>query len=405
MTQSKIVDRPWPEQKIAATDGNPQAWFGLTAALSDEMALVGAKNTSIDGRSYQGAVYVFVKAGGGWKQTQKIVASDGEAGDQFGTAVAILGNTAVISAPLAKIDGKTWQGAVYVFQLSGNTWIEKQKLIAKEGTAFDTFGVSIAITSSYLFIGSGGVFRAGEYQPRTVRIFKIVNGKKGNSWIENQTLDSPTPDDPTSFFGSSLAVSGNVALIGARASSINGNTGQGVVYVYGLSQNRWILKDQLVSDDASARDNFGNSIAMSGATALIGAPGAAINGNVSQGAVYQFTSTHGQWTQTQKFFADNGVYGALFGAALSLSNNSALIGAYGVNAYQGTSYIFQKKSGVWKQSEELDASDGVPGQVFGYFTALDRVTALVGAFGTNIDGNNEQGAAYMFGRFRLSSGS
>ena len=272
------MSSPLREQKTTAEDGVPQAWFGLPVAVSGAIALVGSRNAAVNGSSIQGAVYGFTRIRGVWKQTQKLVASDGAVGDQFGTSVAIFGNTAVVTAPLAKVNGNAWQGAVYVFELSNGFWKQTQKLVAKTGAAFSTLGTATGLTSEYLFAGAGGVFNQGTYAPRRVHVFKFIPGKTGGKWIESQVLETPAPDDPISSFGTAIALSGKSALVGARASRVGNNLGQGMVYGYTESNGTWNLTDKLTGSDSGARDNFGNSVAMSGAVAIMGAPVAVING-------------------------------------------------------------------------------------------------------------------------------
>lgn len=384
----------WKEQKVIAVDGTEQAWFGLTVAISGNTALIGAMNATVDGKLGQGAVYVFKKTGEFWVQTSKLVSSDGVAGDQFGGAIALLGTTAVVTAPLAMIDGKKWQGAVYVFSLSGTTWLQKQKLVAANGTAYATLGRSAALNAKYMFIGGGGASRNGNIIQRSVLVFKLVHKRGADGWVELQTLDAPDPHDATSSYGTTMAVSDTAALIGARSATTGGVLGKGIVYGYSEINGIWTLTNSLVASDGAVRDNFGTSIALFGASALIGSPGV-FKGTLSVGAVYQFDHKDGNWLQAQEFHAMD--IGAVnFGATVSVSNKKALIGAYAADGYRGTAYIFENQAGVWTQIQQLKASDGEPGNVFGYTVALDGSTALVGAFSARVGPNEDQGAVYFY---------
>ncbi len=387
----------WNEQKVVADDGTPEAWFGSAVAIAGNIALVGAKNASVNGQQSQGAVYVFRKTSGVWTQVQKLVASDGAAGDQFGSAVALFGSTAIITAPLASIDDKIWQGAAYVFTCTDTfAWSQRQQLLAKGGAAFDTFGVSVAMDAKHAFIGSGGSTHAGQQIPRRVHIYR--QGSRGTSthWTGIQLFDSPLPDDPTSSFGASLAVSGDLAVIGARAANVDGKVGQGMIFVCGHSGKRWRMTDKLTASDGAARDNFGVSVAVHENTILAGAPGATIDGNVSQGAAYVLRKARHEWKQQQKLTASAGPGLGLFGASVSLTSNTALVGAYAANNYRGAAFLFRKQGRAWVGTDKFTASDGAPGDVFGYYSALDRrTTALVGAYTAKVNGNAKQGAAYF----------
>lgn len=385
----------WSEQKVVADDGGPQSWFGSWVTISDTMALVGARATSVGGRANQGVVYVLRKANGKWSQVQTLVASDAAAGDQFGAAIAFHGTLAIITAPFARVNGRTWQGAAYLFALSGGTWTERQKLVSAHGVSFDTFGIAVAFNGSTAFLGAGGTNNAGTIIPRKVYTFEAPPTRNG-PWVEGPVLLPPDPTDVNSSFGASIAVSADVALIGARASTVGANIGQGRVYAYNRSHGVWTPVQKLVASDGAARDNFGVSLAIEGTTAMIGAPGVVIKGQLSTGAVYCWERTHGAWTQSSKLVAADGAAINLFGASVSLSGNTLLAGAYGANSYRGAAYLFRHIAGSWKQIQKLTASDGASGNVFGYYTALGNRTALVGAYTAKVGSNIQQGAVYFY---------
>jgi hypothetical protein len=363
--------------------------------ISDTMALVGARATTVAGRVSQGVVYVLRKANGKWSQVQTLVASDAAAGDQFGAAIAFHGSLAIIAAPFARVNGRTWQGAAYLFALTGGTWVERQKLVSASGVPFDTFGTAVAFNASTAFIGAGGANNAGNIIPRKVYTFAAPTTRNG-PWIEGPVLTPPDASDVNSSFGSSIAASADVALIGARGSTIGANIGQGRVYAYERSHGVWTPVQKLVASDGAARDNFGVSLAIDGTTAMIGAPGAIIDGQPSVGAVYCWQRSHGAWTQSSKLIAEDGAAINLFGASVSLSGNTMLAGAYGANSYRGAAYLFRHVAGNWKQVQKLTASDGASGNVFGYYTAVGPRTALVGAYPARVGANLQQGAAYFY---------
>lgn len=387
----------WAEQKVYAEDGNPQAWFGSAVAISGDIALVGAKNTTVGGQEHQGVVYVFKKVGGVWKQAQRLTASDGRTGDQFGYSVAMFGNLAIVTAPYVAIDGRTWQGAAYAFRYTGGKWIQVQKIVANGGQVFDTFGTLVSMNASWAFISAGGSSGSGGTVSYRVIVFRYSAGQAGGEWTQRSVLDAPDPADRTSAFGTAIAISGATAVVGSRTATLNGQPGQGAAYVYAYRRpGRWVLATRLVADDGVARDNFGVSVALDGSEALVGAYGAAINGNEGQGAIYRFKRTGSQWAQTQKFVAKDGSAASLFGSSMSLLGKRLLVGAYAVGNYRGAAYMFALSAGQWQQMKRLQASDGASGDVFGYYSALSKTEALVGAYGATIGSNPKQGAAYFF---------
>jgi hypothetical protein len=385
-------------QKVVASDGTAQDWFGSSVAILDDVAVLGAPDAAIDGRASQGAAYVFTRISGNWTQTQKLVADDGAEFDQFGRSAALFGGkTLVVSAPFARVNGQTWAGAAYVFQLRGGTWIQKQKLTPGDDAAYENFGKSVALNGRYLLVGAGGASINGVHVRGSVYVFDFAPGSAGGAWRRTQRIVAPDPNDETAFFGYPIALSGNTALVGAYASTVGGNLGQGAVYAYKRTGGAWSQTTKLVASDGAARANFGVSVALQGKVAFIGAPGATVHGNVSQGAVYRFEESASGWSQLQQMVIQHGTPISWFGASVNFQNSRVLVGAYATDSYKGAAYVFRPGAGgTWALARTLTASDGQPYDVFGYFTALDDDTALVSAWGADIGTNPSQGAAYFF---------
>ncbi|HEY6942688.1 hypothetical protein [Dokdonella sp.] len=395
MPDSPQATVPWAEQKATASDGTPLAWLGSWVAISGSTAFVSARNATVDGQPSQGAVYVFERSAGSWHQRQKLVGKESAAGDQFGAAVALHGNIALIAAPNATIDGHLWQGAVHVFVHSPTArgWTETQRLVASDGARLATFGTAVAFHGEYAFVGAGGANTHGEFLPRKVYVFRRTS-RTGDHWVQTQILDNPDPADVTSSFGAALAASADFLLVGARSATLQGNIGQGIVYVYRLKDGAWSLDGKISDPHGAARDNFGCSIALQDHVALIGAQGAAVDGN--QGAVYHYAFKGAGWQFVRKLTPTHPMRPALFGASVSVSGDSALVGAYAEKQYQGAAYLFKLKSGTYVQQQRLTAGDGVANDVFGYYGALDGATAVVGAYTKKVGGNVQQGAVYFY---------
>ena len=209
-------------------------------------------------------------------------------------------------------------------------------------------------------------------------------------------------------FGFSIALSGdgNTAVVGAFGHTVNGNVYQGAAYVFTNSGGNWSQQAELSASDGAAGDWFGDSVALSGdgKTAVLGAYGHAVNGNQIQGAAYVFTNSAGSWSQQAELTASDGEYDDEFGISVAMSSdgNTALVGALfhtvNGNRYQGAAYVFTNSAGSWSQQQELTASDGAGGDLFGNSVTLssDGNTALAGAPYHTVNGNANQGAAYTF---------
>lgn len=369
------------EQQITADDGASNAEFGVAVALHGTTAMVGAQQATIGANEDQGAVYVFDQSGGEWTQSQKLVSDDGAAFDTFGDAVVFEGDTAIVGAYAATVNDFPYQGAAYVFTRSNGTWTQSQKLAPDDGTDFNYFGYSLALEGDTALIGAdllGAVY-----------VFRRSDG----TWTQSQKLTG-SDEGPSDVFGYSVLVQGSTAFVGAY-----GNNGfQGAVYIFTESGGTWTETQKLTADDGASNTYFGYAIAVSGTNLLVGAWGSNPGGNDTQGAAYVFTESDGTWTQTQKLVSDDGAPFDKFGHSVAIDGTRAVIGADGVDAGQGGAqgavYIFDESGGAWTQSQKLLASDGTHNDQLGFPVALDGTRALAGAWGW--PAGALIGAAYFF---------
>ena len=162
----------------------------------------------------------------------------------------------------------------------------------------------------------------------------------------------------------------------------------------------WV-EQEVTARDGAVGDNFGYSVAVSGSTALVGAPYHQVGSNANQGVAYVYTEANGVWSQTAELTASDGAAQDQFGWSVALNGTTALVGAryhkVGNNAYQGAAYVYTEANGVWSQMAELTASDGAGDDLFGYSVAFNGPTALVGALNHQVFSNSGQGTAYFFG--------
>jgi hypothetical protein len=198
-------------------------------------------------------------------------------------------------------------------------------------------------------------------------------------------------------FGTSVSIGGNTMVVGA-ASIVNGYA---AAYVFTESGSVWNQTAKLTASDGAAGAAFGNSVAIDSNTVVVGAYEATVGGNSRQGAAYVFTESGSAWNQTAKLTASDGATYDLFGDSVAISGNTVVVGAFlatvGGNDQQGAAYVFQSTSGVWTQTQKLTASDGAVNDTFGRSVSIGGGTVVVGAYQATVGGNAEQGAAYVFG--------
>ncbi|MEM7531345.1 MAG: SdrD B-like domain-containing protein [Chloroflexota bacterium] len=379
----------WLElQKILSSDGAASDRFGSSMALSGDTLLIGAYRDDDNG-SNSGSAYVFVRSGNTWSEQQKLLPSDGAANDQFGENVALDGDTALIGAYQDDDNGSN-SGSAYVFTRSGNTWSQQQKLLPSDGAADDWFGYSLALDGDTLLIGAyedddNGTDSGSAY----------VFTRSGSTWSEQQKLLSSdgAADDR---FSSSVALDGDTLLIGAYRDEDNG-TNSGAAYVFTRSGSTWSEQQKLLPSDGDATDRFGENVALHGDTALIGVWRDDDNGT-SSGAAYVFTRSGSTWSEQQKLLPSDGDTGDIFGERVALSGDTALIGAHEDDdngSDSGAAYVFRRSGNTWSEESKLLAPDGVDDDFFGSSVVLEGDTALIGALYDDDNGLNS-GSVYFF---------
>jgi len=200
--------------------------FGVSVSVSGGTALIGANGQPVGSNSGQGAAYVFVQSGTSWSQHAELTASDGAGGDSFGVSVSLSGGTAVIGAIKHQVGSNSGQGAAYVFVQSGTSWSQQAELTASDGVSSDQFGRSVSVSGGTALIGSASHVFGGD-NPGAAYLFV----QNGTSWSQQPELSAP--DGATGDqFGWSVAVSGATAVIGAYAHTVGGNGQQGAAYVF-----------------------------------------------------------------------------------------------------------------------------------------------------------------------------
>ena len=293
------------QAEITASDSAARSYFGSSVAICGETALIGAPGDDAGEEEGAGAAYIFVRSGGVWTQEAKLTVGDPSAGDELGSQVALSGDTALIGAWRHATAGNEAAGAAYVFARSGGVWTQEAELTADISADYDNFGTSVAVYgdtaliaaavgSAYVFVRSGDVWtqqqelRAGDgasvaLSGETALIGDVVERRfagavyvfvrSGDVWTRHQKLtaaDGAAED----YFGSSVAIDGDTALIG----------GQSVrTCVFERVTGVWVRRQTLRAC---------NSVALAGDSALLGGERRTVAGKVNAGAAYVFLLDH-----------------------------------------------------------------------------------------------------------------
>ena len=254
----------------------------------------------------------------------KLTASDAAAGDFFGVSVAVSGDTAVVGATLDDDACPTNRlcnsGSAYVFVRSATTWIQQAKLTASDAAAEDFFGVSVSVSGDTAVVGAFADDDAGSNSGSA-----YVFVRSDSTWTQQAKLTA-SDAAASDFFGLFVSVSGDTAVVGAPEDDDAGSS-SGSAYVFVRSGTTWTQQAKLTAGDAAAFDDFGFSVSVSGDTAVVGAPvgdGAVTN----SGATYVFVRSGTTWSQQAKLTASDGALFDDFGFSVSVSGDTAVVGAH-----------------------------------------------------------------------------
>ena len=316
--------KSWSQQaELTAADGAGGDVFGYSVAISRSTVVVGALGTANNG-----AVYVFVRSGKNWSQQAELAAPDGDAENAFGWSVAISGSTVVVGN-----GDNPNSGAVYVFVRSGKTWSQQAELTA-DGSTDDSFGYSVAIFGSTAVVGAIQVSTStAAFDSGAVYVFV----RSGKTWSQRAELTAANAA-ANNFFGYSVVISRSTMVVGAvGANSPTRVPNVGAAYVFVRSGETWSQQAELTAANAATHDAFGWSVAISGSTAVVGAFGR----NSYTGTAYVFVRSGKSWSQRAELTVRNGTSNDQFGQSVAISGSTAVVGADGRNSYTGAVYVFK----------------------------------------------------------------
>jgi FG-GAP repeat/Thrombospondin type 3 repeat len=271
------------QQKLTASDGASGDGFGGSVALDGDTLVVGTYGDDIGTNGNQGSAYVFVRSGGVWSQQQKLTAIDGSMGDQFGFSVALSGDTLVAGAYFDEVSGNVDQGSTYMFVRSGGVWSQQQKLTASDGSQGDQFGFSVALGGDTLVVGANRDDDGASPDQGSAYVFVRSDGV----WSQQQKLTASDRSGGDQF-GVSVALDGDTLAVGAEIDTVSVNLNKGSAYVVVRNGGVWSERQKLTASDGAAFDKFGVSVAIGPDLLVSGAAGDDVGTNPNQGSAYAF---------------------------------------------------------------------------------------------------------------------
>ncbi len=389
-------------QKLTASDGALGDHFGVSVSILGDTAIVGA-HWDNDAGGQSGSAYVFRldPRSSSWVQQQKLTALDAQPTDEFGFPVAInpVDPTLIIVGARLDDDNGFNSGSAYVFRYNPDSqlWAQEQKITAWDGDANDRFGTGVSIWADVAMVGAR---LDDDPDPDTGSVYVFRYDPVTQTWQEQQKL-IPSDWEFSGRFGTSVSLEGDWAVIGAPTHHEEASA-EGAAYIFRFDpkMQRWEEQQKLQASDAAEFNLFGASVSLSGDTVLIGATFGDAPPLFNSGAAYIFQFNGKQWIEQQKLTASDGGFSDQFGGSVSLSGQTAIIGALLDDDYangSGSAYIFTFDGTQWNEAAKLRYKEVQGVHAFGISVFTDGKHAVAGASFTTVDEQAEAGAAYIYG--------
>jgi len=376
-------------------DSTQNDLFGCSICIDGNNAIVGAYNKTIGSNQSQGAVFIFQNNGTAWVKKVQLSPPNPASYDYFGNSVYINGDYAIVGAEFKTYDNNN-SGMAFIYHYNNSSWILQAQLTSTSSNSY-AFGSSVAINGDYAIIGDD----SEKIQNNNFQGAAYIFHRTDTIWSEQARLIASDGNN-LDFFGSSVSIDGDYAVIGAYEKEIGYNTCQGEAYIFHRSGTSWAEQKIIVLPDGGSYDRFGYSVSISGEYVLIGASIKDVGTNNNQGKAYIYLRSGTNWTQQATLISSDGCADDHFGESVSIDGVYAVIGAnnkeIGDNGYQGKAYVFCRVGTTWSEQAQLSASDGALQDYFGSCASISENHIIVGAPNKNIGNNTNQGKVYFFPR-------
>ena len=338
--------------KLVASDGASGNYFGDSIAISGDAVVVGAPGEGVG----KGSAYVFKRTATGWAQDVKLVASDGASGDWFGDSIAFSGDAVVVRT----------EGSAYIFQRTATGWLQNAKLLISDANTYFAYDNSVAISGDVVIVGAPGE----DVQKGSAYVFK----RTATGWVQDVKL---VASDGTAgdWFGACVAVDGDTAVVGAFGSA----DGLGAAYVFRHATTGWYQETKLFANDSVNGDWFGGAVAICQDVVVIGASATGA-GPLSTGFAYVFRRTSSGWTRECKLIPSDPSAGQQFGESVAISRETIIVGAPNKgNEGTGSTYVFEHGNTGWIETRKLTPTHSTPYTWLGFSVAITGNTVAIGA--------------------------
>lgn len=365
--------------RLLASNITQNSEYGRAVCVNGDWAIVGALQDDHSGLTDAGGAFIYHYEGGNWVFQSKVTAGDPDAIDHFGRAVYINDTHAIVGCSYSD-DPDTYNGSAYIFVNNNGTWTQQAKLLASDRRRMDRFGAAVGIYGDYAVIGCYGADYTLNGTTYTNGGAAYVFHFNGTTWGEELRL---TPADPSTEmkFGWGVSIYENTILVGTTEDRYNNTDAiKGAAYAFTLQNGVWSQSAKIVGTDVIDGDNFGCAVSIYKDYAIVGSMEDDDRGSAS-GSAYIFKNNNGTWEQQQKLVGANSAAADNFGYSVGIYENMAIVGSYHSNkGYNdtGSAYLYTRSESTWALTTELVASAPAISDQLGWFVSITNGWALAG---------------------------
>ena len=359
--------------QLVQSDPAPFDEFGSAVDIDGDVAVVGAHSKPINGNNFAGAVYVYRRTAGVWSQEAKLTAPNPEVHDNFGTSVAIQGDVLVVGAPDFPVSSFNGTGRAWVFRKVAGVWGVEQELVPSQASQDAGSGRAVALDGNTIIVNTAAL-------PRLSPTLATVWDFNGTTWSQTDSILSPAG----TLFAQVLQLQGERLAIGSPVEDEAGLPAVGAVYLYERQAGVWNIIQRFTAPMPTDSELFGTGFDFEGDLFVAGAPNVDFQGEQASGVVYVFRETAGTWQLEAELLTSRPQTFASFGDIISVDGGRFLAASSTISSGSpvdsGAGYLFQKFGQQWAGGDAMYDENGSRFQGMGLSSAMSGSTALFGTF-------------------------
>lgn len=391
--------------QITPSINDPEDYCGWSVAVSGDRIVAGSPTSDV-GVPWvpgdEGTMAVIERVGGNWVETASFFGPDPRPSDSLAWSVDVSGDALIVGAFGRDINGAGNRGEAYIYRKTAKGWQVEATLRAPDGGALENFGYAVALEGDRAVVGAPIAANGQFGQCGAVHVFER---DPSGSWAHVAKLQHAQPGFGD-WFGAFVALDGDRIAASAWIDDVSGVSDAGSLRIFSRSAaGAWSEEAMLVAPTLGAGDRFGNAFAFDGEQVVVGARLADLPGQADRGKAFVFRRSVGKsgasWALVQEFLAPDGLAGDSFGSAIACDGGRLVVTSrlddVGGRADEGSAWVFRRNAaGLYEPATQIFSTLQQADQWFGFSVAAEGGVVVVGSPFANAGGEFNIGAAIVY---------